>query len=223
MPTRIFFVVYHFFPAVPHNRLKETADRKIPMPEDEPEVIAALDEFLLISTYTYTYDPGHGRVKGENTSPYDVPAGSFHLHIHAAASRYDSGPPGRDFANRWKMNDLVVENTRFQDLNAALSAEFRALKGENALLTAWLRASKNRERALQRELVGKGAVLAVMTAHANEVIAAVEQLMIQIDENGDPGDRNGVDGGAVMLEATRLKTTQLWQDLTKCSKSREEC
>lgn len=95
-----------------------------------------------------------------------------------------AGPPGQDFANRWLMNDLGVENTRVQNW---------ALKHENASLRARLRCSKNRERDLQRELVEKDDILAVSTAQANEIIAAVQEMMMQMVENRDHGDGNGVD------------------------------
>lgn len=78
-----------FFRAALLSGFKETADKKITMPEDEPEIIAALVEFLLVGTYTYTYDLGSEHDTGEQTSPCDLQEGSFHLRLYAVAFKYD--------------------------------------------------------------------------------------------------------------------------------------
>lgn len=81
-----------FFHAALHNGFKETMEKKIAMPDDEPEIIAALIEFLASGRYTYTYRPPPGAVQTqnlENTAPCDLMEGSFHLRIYAMAFKYD--------------------------------------------------------------------------------------------------------------------------------------
>lgn len=78
-----------FFRAALLHGFKETADKKITMPEDEPEIVAALVEFLYVTSYTYTYDPKQDGVKAEQTPPCDLREGSFHLGLYAAAFKYD--------------------------------------------------------------------------------------------------------------------------------------
>lgn len=77
-----------FFRAALNSGFKESADKKITMPEDEPEIIAALVEFLFVKTYTYTYNPGQESAKGKQTSPCDLREGSFHLRLYATAFKY---------------------------------------------------------------------------------------------------------------------------------------
>lgn len=58
------------------------------MPEDSPEVMAALIEYLYNDVYTYTYD-------AENTmdAPLaDLKRGKFHVSVYAVASKYDCQP-----------------------------------------------------------------------------------------------------------------------------------
>lgn len=78
-----------FFRAALKGGFKETADKKINMPEDEPVIIAAFIEYLYVGNYTYAY----GRdldVVGENkTPPPDLEEGLFHLRVYATASKYD--------------------------------------------------------------------------------------------------------------------------------------
>lgn len=62
------------------------------MPEDEPEIIAALIEFLAVGKYTYTYIPAPGSVaaaKTKPTAPCDLMEGLFHLRVYATAFKYD--------------------------------------------------------------------------------------------------------------------------------------
>lgn len=78
-----------FFRAALLNGFKETADKKITMPEDEPEIVAALVEFLYVGSYTYTYDPEQEAAKANHTSPCNLKEGSFHLRLFAVAFKYD--------------------------------------------------------------------------------------------------------------------------------------
>lgn len=76
-----------FFRAALLNGFKETTDKKITMPEDEPEIIAALLEFLYVGHYTYTFE--RDGIKPNSTPPCDLLEGSFHLRLYAAAFKYD--------------------------------------------------------------------------------------------------------------------------------------
>lgn len=69
-----------FFRAALRGGFKEASDKKIGMPEDEPETIAALVEFLYVGSYTYTY---------ESLPTGDLREGSFHVHVYAVACKYD--------------------------------------------------------------------------------------------------------------------------------------
>lgn len=81
-----------FFRAALHNGFRESAEKKITMPDDEPEIIAALIEFLAGGTYTYTYRPFPNTTETKNVArgaPYDLMEGSFHLRVYATAFKYD--------------------------------------------------------------------------------------------------------------------------------------
>lgn len=77
-----------FFRAALQGSFKEASEKAITMPEDEPEIIAALIEFLYIGSYTYAFaPPPTGEIPAVPTS--DVAQGSFHVSVYAAASKYD--------------------------------------------------------------------------------------------------------------------------------------
>lgn len=78
-----------FFSAALLTGFKETGEKKIRMPEDDPEIIAALVEFLYVRNYTYSFDPNQDTIKTHQTSPCDLKEGSFHLRLYVAASKYD--------------------------------------------------------------------------------------------------------------------------------------
>lgn len=93
-PTPVKFHAYEaiicrlpFFQAALHGGFREATDKVIALPEDDPDTVASLLEFLYLGTYAYTFacdaDP-----------PTDVPAkdmveASFHVRLHALASKYD--------------------------------------------------------------------------------------------------------------------------------------
>lgn len=76
-----------FFRAALLGGFKETSDKKITMPEDEPEIIAALVEFLYVGHYTYSFE--RDGTKTKSNPPCDLQEGSFHLRLYAAAFKYD--------------------------------------------------------------------------------------------------------------------------------------
>lgn len=78
-----------FFRAALRSGFKETTDKKISMPEDEPLVIAALIEYLYVGNYTYTYGRDLGSVEKNNVPPPDMKEGSFHLRVYATSFKYD--------------------------------------------------------------------------------------------------------------------------------------
>lgn len=75
-----------FFRAALRTGFKEMSDKKIMMPDEEPEIVAALIEFLYVGSYTYTYAPEADTI---DTPPCDLKQGSFHLRVYATASKYD--------------------------------------------------------------------------------------------------------------------------------------
>lgn len=78
-----------FFRAALQSGFKETADKKIRMPEDEPVIIAALIEYLYVGNYTYTYGRDLDVTQTNNTPPPDLMEGLFHLQVYATAFKYD--------------------------------------------------------------------------------------------------------------------------------------
>lgn len=68
-----------FFAAALLGGFKEAIEKSISMPEDSPEVISAMLEYLATTRYTYAY----------NTGPKDKEAEAFfHLDLYAAAKKY---------------------------------------------------------------------------------------------------------------------------------------
>lgn len=76
-----------FFRAALLSGFKETSDKTITMPEDEPEIVAALIEFLYVEHYTYTFE--RDGLKTKSNPPCDRQEGSFHLRLYAAAFKYN--------------------------------------------------------------------------------------------------------------------------------------
>lgn len=76
-----------FFQAALQGEFREAAEQKIRMPEDDPQIVSALIEFLYTGGYTYAYSPS-----GETDSdapPGDLEEGSFHVGVYATAFKYD--------------------------------------------------------------------------------------------------------------------------------------
>lgn len=60
------------------------------MPEDEPQYVAALIEYLYTGGYTYVYSPPAD--VDSDAPPADLAEGSFHVGVYATASKYDCQP-----------------------------------------------------------------------------------------------------------------------------------
>lgn len=80
-----------FFRAALKGKFKEATEKVIDMPEDEPEIISALVEFLYTGVYTYTYQPRETAFSEDasNTPIRDLTQGLFHVDVYATASKYD--------------------------------------------------------------------------------------------------------------------------------------
>lgn len=76
-----------FFRAALQGEFREASEQKIEMPEDEPQIISALVEFLCTGSYTYAY-PAQGETDSD-TPPRDLEEGSFHVDVYATAFKYD--------------------------------------------------------------------------------------------------------------------------------------
>lgn len=80
-----------FFRAALHGGFQEASEKAITMPEDEPETIAALIEFLSTGSYTYSYPVPQPSDAGTaaDIPTSDVAQGTFHVAVYAVAAKYD--------------------------------------------------------------------------------------------------------------------------------------
>lgn len=74
-----------FFRAALQGGFCEAADKIVKMPEDEPDTVASLLEFLYVGSYTYTFDGADATA----VPAKDINEASFHVRLHALASKYD--------------------------------------------------------------------------------------------------------------------------------------
>lgn len=106
-----------FFHSAFQGSFREATEKKINMPEDEPEIVSALIEFLYNGNYTYAYDPRttgrsdgsvgatelsvrtlvitehSDRAVGKTVPPIgDLREGAFHVRVYALASKYNCQP-----------------------------------------------------------------------------------------------------------------------------------
>lgn len=77
-----------YFRAALTGGFREAVDNRIVMPEDSPDTMAALIEFLYHGVYTYTYTSA----TTSDTPASDVSQGEFHVAVYAVADRYDCRP-----------------------------------------------------------------------------------------------------------------------------------
>lgn len=74
-----------FFRAALQGGFREATDKIVKMPDDEPDVVASLLEFLYVGSYTYTFDSE----ATTDAPPRDIDEASFHVRLHALARKYD--------------------------------------------------------------------------------------------------------------------------------------
>lgn len=76
-----------FFRAALEGEFREAVEHEIMMPEDQPEHVSAMIEFLYNDGYTYAYSrqPDIDSV----APPADLAEGSFHVGVYATAFKYD--------------------------------------------------------------------------------------------------------------------------------------
>lgn len=96
-----FAVVFHayeatlcripFFRAALQGEFREAAEKKVSLPEEDPEAFCALLEHLYTGSYTYTYDAGTTVVVG-GAPATDLAEGCYHVCVYAVAFRYDWQP-----------------------------------------------------------------------------------------------------------------------------------
>lgn len=78
-----------FFKAALMGGFREASDQAIKMPEDDPEHLSALIEFLYTGNYTYQYERQSVQLKEGLTIPVgDLNEGLFHLGIYTTAGKY---------------------------------------------------------------------------------------------------------------------------------------
>lgn len=90
-PTPVTFHAYEdivcrlpFFRAALRGGFREAADKIVKMPDDEPDIVASLLEFLCVGSYTYTFDGA-----ATDIPVRDITEASFHVRLHALARKYD--------------------------------------------------------------------------------------------------------------------------------------
>lgn len=84
-----------FFEAALHGEFKEAVDKTINMPEDDPEAVAALIEWLTVGAYTFDKtrlqkSTMAARQMPETTASEDLLRALFDLEVCVVASKYDS-------------------------------------------------------------------------------------------------------------------------------------
>lgn len=79
-----------FFTAALNGEFREASEKSITMPEDEPQHVSALIEFLYTGGYTYAYSPPQDI--DSDAPPADLAEGSFHVGVYATAFKYDCQP-----------------------------------------------------------------------------------------------------------------------------------
>lgn len=75
-----------------HNEFREAAEKKVTLPDDGLEDIAAVFEFLATGNYTSTYRSHSGAVETKiitPTAPCDLTEGSFHLRVYTTTFKFD--------------------------------------------------------------------------------------------------------------------------------------
>lgn len=75
-----------FFRAALQGQFREATEKKILIPEEKPEIISALVEYICTGNYTYMHD-----VDAATPTP-DLAQGSFHVRVYAVALMYDWPP-----------------------------------------------------------------------------------------------------------------------------------
>lgn len=76
-----------FFRAALQGEFLEAVEQRIEMPEDDPQHVSAMIEFLYTGGYTYAHPSRQGVDSG--TPPADLAEGSFHVGVYATAFKYD--------------------------------------------------------------------------------------------------------------------------------------
>lgn len=76
-----------FFQAALQGEFREAAEQKIRMPEDEPQLVSAMIQFLYTGGYSYAYS-ADGETDS-NAPPGDLEEGTFHVGVYATAFKYD--------------------------------------------------------------------------------------------------------------------------------------
>lgn len=78
-----------FFQAALQGSFRESLEKCIDMPEDTPETVSALIEYLYTSNYTYTYDSSTAE---EHSRPVaNLAEGRYHIGVFVISSKYDCG------------------------------------------------------------------------------------------------------------------------------------
>lgn len=80
-----------FFRAALQGQFREATEKKITIPEEKPEIISALIEYICTGKYTYTYTDDTTTEPNGAPAP-DLAQGCFHVRVYAVASMYDCPP-----------------------------------------------------------------------------------------------------------------------------------
>lgn len=85
--SQILLCTLPFFRAALLGDFREAAAQRIEMPEDEPQHVSALIEFLYTGGYTYAYSSSPEA--DSDAHPADLAEGTFHVGVYATAFKYD--------------------------------------------------------------------------------------------------------------------------------------
>lgn len=156
-----------FFVAALHGGFKEAAEKAISMPEDYPDVISALLEYLSTDTYTYAYQSETINKEAELF---------FHLDLYAAAKKYGAEnlmhEATENFVEVLKAVRDCSGASRLRLWRHAYDAGLRATNNWN---------TGNQVHAFRKRIVGQvGKVLAECKAEFDAAVREVEWFGLDI-------------------------------------------
>lgn len=115
-----------FFKACLKGEFKEATDKAVTMPDDDPDAVACLIEFLYTGSYTYTYDSALAELRaGSAGGILDVPVSDprqalFHLSVYTTAGKYDFAALARAAKQNLRVVTRAVDALGFLQVCEAL-------------------------------------------------------------------------------------------------------
>lgn len=170
-PSSVIFHAYEaslcripFFRAALQGEFREAAEKKVSLPEEDPEVFCALLEHLYTGSYTYTYDPSSTTMV-DKAPRADLAEGFYHVLVYAVGSRYDWQPLVSDAVHNFL---VVLPKLQGMDVVRLWKA------GYESGLTVDVCAGERRLKAFEKVL--PGLLKGVLAADAAEMEIAVAEF-----------------------------------------------